>query len=80
MSSDSPESVQHAVYVLLYRAILSVLAWFISWETEWRSFGINLVKAVVSNCGPFIVASCFLTLVLRSFFITLVGVLASVKR
>ena len=38
------------------------------------------MEAVVSECARFIVASCVLTLVLRCYFNTLVGVLASVKR
>ena len=32
MSSGAPESAQHAVYVLLYKVILSVCARFIDWK------------------------------------------------
>ena len=79
MSSDAPESTQQAVSVLLYRAILSVLAHVMACETEWREVDRNLAEAVVLECARFMVASCVLTLVLRCFFSTLVGVLDSVK-
>ena len=48
MSSDAPESAQHYVPVLLYRAILSVCAKGIAWETEWKVVDRNLVEAIVS--------------------------------
>ena len=79
MSSDAPESAQHDISVLLYRAILSVCALFIAWGDEWRSENINLEEAVVPDCDRFIVSSCVLPLVLRYFFSNLVGMLASVK-
>ena len=79
MSSDAPESAQHYVPVLLYRAILSVCARVIAWETEWRAVDRNLAGAVVSDCACFIVASCVLPLMLRCFLSSLVGVLVSVK-
>ena len=80
MSSGAPEYSQHTVSVLLYRAILSVCALVISWETEWRAVDRNLAEAVVSDCARFIVVSCVLPLVLRCLFRTLVVVLASVER
>ena len=40
----------------------------------------NLAEAVVLDCAHFIVARCVLPLVLRFFFSTLVGVIASVRR
>ena len=43
MCSDAPESVQHDVYVLLYRDILSVLAQVTALETEWREVDRNIV-------------------------------------
>ena len=79
MSSDYPESTQHAVYVLLYRAILSVCARVIAWETEWRAVDRNIAEDFVLDSACFIVASCALPLVLRYFFSTLIGVLASLK-
>ena len=57
MYSDDPESTHTAVSVLLYRAILSVFARFVAWETEWREIDRNLAEAVVSDCDCFIVAS-----------------------
>ena len=80
MPSDAPEYAQHAVSVLLYRDILSVCAWVIAYETEWRAVDRNLEEAVVSDCARFIVASCVLPLVLRCFFSALVGVIANIKR
>ena len=80
MSSDTPESAHQAVSVLLYRAILSVRARVISWETEWRAVDRNLAEAVVSECARFIVVSCVLPLVLCCYFCALFGVLAIVKR
>ena len=79
MSSNDPESAQHAVSVLLYRAILSVCARVIAWEPEWRAVDRNLSESVVSDCACFIVASYVLPLILRFFLSTLVGVLDSVK-
>ena len=58
MSSDAPESAQHAVFVLLYRAILSVCARVVGWETEWREVDRNLAEAVVSELQ---VVSCLLS-------------------
>ena len=66
--------------VLLYRDILSVCAQFMAWETEWRVVYRNLAEAIVLYFACFTVASCVLPLVLRCFFSTLVGALASVKR
>ena len=80
MSSDAPDSANHAVSVLLYRAIFSVWKRGIAWETEWRTVNRNLAEAVVSDYARFIVARYVLPLVLRFFFSTLVGVLDSVKR
>ena len=79
MSSDSPGSAQNSVSVLLYRAILSVCAKVMAWETEWREVYRNLAEAIILCCACFTVASCVLLLVLRCFFSTLVGALASVK-
>ena len=75
MSSDSPESAQNSVSVLLYRAILSVWARFMAWETDWMAVDRNLVEAVESDCDYFIVAICVLIIFLRCFFSNLVGVL-----
>ena len=80
MSSDTPESVQHAVAVLLYRSIFSVWERFIAWETEWIEVDRNLAEAIVLDYACFIFVICVLPLFLRFFFITLVGVLDSVKR
>ena len=79
MSSDSPESAQNYVSVLLYRAILSVCTQVMAWETEWREVNRNLEEAIVLCFACFTVARCVLPLVLRCFFSTLVGALASVK-
>ena len=79
MSSDAPESAHHDMSVFLYRAILSVWARVIARETEWRAVDRNLAEAVVSKCDQFIFASRVLPLILRYFFSTLFGVLASVK-
>ena len=49
-----------------------------AYVTDWREVDRHLVEDVVSDCAFFIVASCVLRLVLRYFFSTLVGVLASV--
>ena len=64
---------------LLYRAILLVWAWMMACDTEWKAVDKNLEEDVVSDCDRFIVARCVLRLVLRRFFSTLVGVLASVN-
>ena len=80
MYSNDPEYAQHTVSVLLYRAILSVWAQVIAWETEWKTVNRNLVEAVVSDCAHFIVTSCVLPIVLNILFGTIVGVLDSVKR
>ena len=79
MSSDTIESAQHDVSLLLYRAIWSVCATVIAWENEWRAVNRNLAEAVVSDCDRFIVASFVLSLILRCFFSILVSVIASVK-
>ena len=47
-------------------------------ETEWRAVDRNIAEDVVSDCASFMVVSCDLPIVLRCFFTTLVGVLASV--
>ena len=47
-------------------------------DIEWREVDKNLYDAVVSNCDIFIVAICFLRLVLQRLFSTLVGDLTSV--
>ena len=47
-------------------------------ETEWRAVDRNISEAVMSDCARFMVTSCVLTLVIRCFFSTLVGVLSSV--
>ena len=49
-------------------------------ETEWRAVIRNIAEDLVSDCARFIVASCFLHLVLHFFFSTVVGILASGKR
>ena len=79
MSSNDPESAQHDVYLLLYIAILLVLARVIAWDTKWRAVDRNQAEAVLSECACFIVASLVLPLILRFYFIDLVRVLASVK-
>ena len=79
MSSDAPESAQHAVPLLLYMAILLVFARVIAWYTEWRAVDRKQAEAVVSDYARFIVASLVLTIILHCFLVTLVGVLASVK-
>ena len=79
MSSDAPESAQHAVSLLLYMAILLVFAQLIDWYTEWRAVDRKRAEAVVSDCAHFIVASLVLPLILRCLLSTLFGVLASVK-
>ena len=53
---------------------------FMACDTEYRAVDRNLAEAVVSDCAHFIVAICILPLVLSCFFITLVGVIASVER
>ena len=47
-------------------------------DTEWMAVEKNLADAVVSDGDILIVASCVMNLVLCHFFITLVGVIASV--
>ena len=79
MSSYAPESAQHAVSDLLYRAIFSVWGRIMACYTECREVDKNLAEYLVSGCDIFIVSSCILHLILRRFFSTLVGVLASVK-
>ena len=79
MSLGAPDSEHHSVSELLYRAILLVWAWMMACDTEWRVFDKNMVEAVFYNCAIFILVSCVLCLVLRLFFITLVGVLDSSK-
>ena len=70
MSSDAPESTQQAVSVLLYRAILSVLAHVMACETEWREVDRNLAEAVVLECARFIFGSFVRRRVLHCFFST----------
>ena len=65
--------------MLLYRDILSVWEWFMTWETECRAVDRNLAENMVSDYACFIVVICVLPLVLHCFFSTLVGVLASVR-
>ena len=79
MSSDDPESAQHAVSLLLYMAIFLVFARVIAWKTEWRAVDRNRAEAVVLDCARFIVVSFVMPLILRCFLSPLVGVLASVK-
>ena len=43
MPSDAPDSAQQAVSVLLYRYILSVCAWVMDCDTEWRAVDIDVV-------------------------------------
>ena len=50
----------------------------IACDTEWRAVDRNLAEAVLSDCACFIVAICVQSRVLRCFFSTSVGVLASV--
>ena len=57
MSSDAPESAQHAVSLLLYISILLMYARVIAWYTEWRAGDRKRAEAVVSDCDRFIVAS-----------------------
>ena len=79
MSSDAPESAQHAVSLLLYIAILLVFARLISWDTEWREVDRKRAEAILSGCACFIVANLGLPLILRCFLSTFGGVLASGK-
>ena len=65
MSSDAPESAQHAVSELLYIDILLVCAQMIACNTEWRSFNRNLSEEVVLDVACFVVARCFCRRVLR---------------
>ena len=60
-------------------AILLVFERVIDWDTEWRVVNRKRAEAVVSDFARFIVAIIVLTLILRCFLSTLVGVLASVK-
>ena len=48
MSSDAPDSTQHAVSVLLYKDILSVWSWVIEWENEWGEVNKNIAEDVLS--------------------------------
>ena len=59
-------------------AILSVWTRVMVCETECRAVDRNLAEDVLSDCDRFMVARCVLTLLLRCFFSTVVGVLASV--
>ena len=79
MSSDYPESTQHAVSLLLYIAIVLVFAWVIAWDTEWRSVNRKQGEAVLLDRDRFIVAIFVLPLILHFFLSTLGCVLASVK-
>ena len=78
MSSDSPESEEHAVSELLYSAVLLVCAQMMACDTEWRAVDRNLADDVVSDCAIFTVAMCVQCCILHCFFSNLVGVLASV--
>ena len=78
MSSDAPESAQHAVSELLYSAILLVCARIMACDTEWRSVDRNLVEAVVSDWYRFIFAICVWQRFLCFLFSTLCGVITSV--
>ena len=78
MSSDAPESAQHAVSEFLHSSILFVCEQMMACETEWRPLDRNLVEAVLSDCACFTVASCVRRRVLRCLFSTLCGVLTSV--
>ena len=49
-----------------------------AFETDCRAVYRNLAEDVVSNCYCFMVSGCVLPLVLRCFFSTLAGALASV--
>ena len=77
MSSDSLDSAQHDVSDLLYSAILLVWERMMAYDTEWRAVDRNLAEAAVSDCALFIVVRRVIRLVLRCFFSTSVGVLAS---
>ena len=79
MSSDAPESAQYAASLLLYIAILLMLARVIAWDTEWREVNRKLAEAVLLDCARFIFVIIVLTLIIRFFFSTLDSVLASVK-
>ena len=79
MYSDSPESSQKAVSLLLYIAIFLVFERVIAWDTEWREVYRKRADAVLSDCTHSIVASLVLLLILRFLFSTLGGVIGSVK-
>ena len=49
------------------------------WDTEWSAVDRNLAETLLSDCACLIVASLVLPLILCCFFITLYGVLTSVK-
>ena len=46
-------------------------------DTEWREVGKKRDGAEVSDCALCIIANCFLRILLRHFFSTLVGVQSS---
>ena len=75
MSSDAPESPQHAV---LCSDILLVCAQMMACDTEWRAVNRNIAEAVVFICACFIVTRYFRRRNLCCFFSTLFGVLACV--
>ena len=79
MSSDVPESAQQSASLLLYIAILWLLARVIAWDIEWREVDRNVAEAVLSDYAQLIVASLILNLILRCFFSTLGGVLTILK-
>ena len=65
MSSDAPESAQHAVSLLLYMDILLMFAQVIAWDTEWSAVDRKRAEDVVSNCARFIVSSLVLPIILH---------------
>ena len=78
MSSDAPESPQHAVLEFLCSDILLVCAQMLACDTECRAVDRNIVEAVVFICACFIVPRYFRRCVLCCFFSTLFDVLACV--
>ena len=75
MYLEAMESAHHAVSEFLNMDILSVWARMMACDTEWRAVDKNIADDVLSNCALFILVTCVLNLILRPFFITLVGVL-----
>ena len=79
MSSEAPESAQHAESLLLYIAILLVFTHVTAWDTEWREVERKRAEAVLLDCARFILSSLFLPHILQRFLSTLGGVISSVK-